>query len=159
MSTKTIQEELNEVIAKNLPAQVGETLKLRLEQAEKDVKTIETLKDKLDNRDVTISDLNRRIEEYIKFDQRNLELEVREKAVAKKEIEAEVEALKVQLAAEKEKSDFAFKTSLGLVRNIEYRKNIFDTENPGGVGVVDGHGNWHYPSPSSKHYNETQTNE
>ena len=33
---KQLEEELNEIIKKNLPQQVGETLKARLDQAERD---------------------------------------------------------------------------------------------------------------------------
>lgn len=146
--------EIKSIIEKNLPAQVGDVLKQRLDQADKDAARVKQLEETLGNRDQEITSLNNKIQEYKKFDERNAALEAREKAASDMELKLELETVKFKLAAEKDKTDFTKQVALGLVRNLDYRKVIFDSQNQSGYS----HGNdWIQPSPINKHLDETRT--
>jgi len=151
-----LEKELQESIKKNLPQQVGEVLKQRLEQADKDANEVKRLKELLDKYADDKIGLEKQIEEYKQFDSRNSLLESREKEIETKEKQLEVETLKYQLQSEKDKTEFSQKVALGLVRNVEYRKNIFDTETSG-QPVTDTNGYTHYPMPTNKHHTSTET--
>lgn len=152
-----MNEEIKELLQKHLPAQVGETLKERLAQADRDEKTVKLQDESIKDLKKDLLDLDGRLQEYKQFDVRNALLESREKELEARERNLEVETLKYQLASSNNNTEFARSVALGLVRNTEYRKNIFDTENVGGVPVKDSYGNMMYPIPMSKHYNESQT--
>ena len=155
----TQEQELQEVLKKNLPQHVGDTLKARLEQADKDEKTVKTLEGTISNLNKEISEFKDIIRKYQKLDERYEALNSREKELETKERNLEIETLKYQLQSEKDKTAFSQKVASGLVRNTEYRKTIFDSENKGGMGVMDSNGMYHYPMASSKNYNETQITE
>ena len=155
----TLEQELQESIKKNLPQQVGEVLKQRLEQADKDAKEVKTLFELTKQYKKETETLQQTIEGYKQFDTRNGLLDLAEKELEKERNKFEIEKLTYQLTAEKDKTEFSKSIALGLVRNTEYRKTIFDSENPGGNGVVDGQGNYHYPIISSRNYSETSTQE
>lgn len=150
-----LEKELQESIKKNLPQQVGEVLKTRLEQADKDSTEVKRLKEMLDKYADDKIGLEKQIEEYKQFDSRNSLLESREKEIETKEKQLEVETLKYQLQSEKDKTTFSQNVALGLVRNVEYRKNIFDNES-GVNGTTDQYGNQVYTN-TSKSYNSTET--
>ena len=151
-----LEKELNEIIKKSLPQHVGETLRERLEQANKDEEENKSLKEELAENYEKISEQRSIIEEYKKFYERNKYLNRREKELEAGLIKLEIETLKYQLETEKEKTDFTKIIALGLVRNTQYKKTIFDTENKGGVPMQDGHGNFHYPMPTSKSHTSTE---
>lgn len=149
--TKMTQEqEFQEVIKKNLPQQVGEVLKGRLEQADKDASEVKRLNVLLNKCADDKANLEERIEKYQQFDTRNSLLEAAEKQLETERNKFELEKLSYQLAAEKDKTEFTKSVALGLVRNTEYRKTIFDSENPGGLPIIDGQGQYHYPISTSK---------
>ncbi len=154
-----LEKELLESIKKNLPQQVGDTLKARLEQADRDAEALRIEKESVVALKGEVATLSSTIEQYKQFDERNTLLESREKDLETKEKAVEVETLKYQLQSEKDKTVFSQSVAMGLVRNTEFRKIIFDSENPGGNPVIDGTGYAHYPSPTSKHYSETRTEE
>jgi hypothetical protein len=151
-----LEKELQESIKKNLPQQVGETLKQRLEQADKDAAEVKRLNEKNEELAKNLIQKNVEIEEYRKLDIRNDSLESREKEIETKEKQLEVETLKYQLQAEKDKTTFSQNVAMGLVRNIEYRKSIFDSES-GGQPIIDGQGISHYPVPTYKNHTSTET--
>lgn len=155
----TLEQELQESIKKNLPQQVGEVLKERLEQADRDAKRVLSLEKEVKNLEEQEEVFKGIIEDYKKFDARNTDLDSREKTLEDKIIKLEIEQLKYQLSAEKDKTVFSQNLAMGLVRNTEYRKTIFDSENVGGTPVIDGQGNYHYPIPTSKSYCETNIQE
>lgn len=149
-----LQKEIQEAIEKSLPLQVGQVLKTRLEQADKDAVKLKQQEESLASKNATITGLEKRIEEYVKFNERNLLLEAREKAVEEKERNLKLATLEFQLASEKEKTEFTKSVAMGLVRNSEYRKNIFDNENQ--TGYYNGT-TWVQPTPISKSLTETKT--
>lgn len=123
-----MEKEFEEIIKKNLPAQVGEVLKTRLEQADRDATQVKQQEELLKKKDLANLNLQQRIDEYVAYDVRNASLDGREKIIQEKERNLEIETLKFQLSAEKEKTDFSKQVALGLVRNMEYRKTVFDNE-------------------------------
>jgi len=80
-----MEKEIEEIIKKNLPAQVGEILKERLEKADGDAAMVLYLQNRVVEQDKEIQTLNKRILEYEKFDVRNAQLDSKENEL--KEIE------------------------------------------------------------------------
>lgn len=156
---KDLQKEIQDSIEKNLPKQVGDTLRKRLEEADRLETSLKVSEGRVETLSRELSKSIETIEEYKRFDERNAALEVREKELKEKEIKFEIETLTYQLAAEKDKTEFSKNIALGLVRNTNYRKAIFDSENPGGYPMFDGQGNAHYPIATDRNYTETKTEE
>jgi hypothetical protein len=154
-TTDQVNLEIKEIIAKNLPAQVGEVLQLRLEQADRDANTVKNLTEIKSSNETTIRLQQSQIESYKQFDDRNAALDQREKDLVQREMNLGIEVLKYQLAAEKEKTQFTQSVAMGLVRNTEYKKTIFDSENKG--GFYDDKGNYIPPVNTSKSYTEDKT--
>jgi len=148
-----MEKEIKEIIEKNLPAQVGMVLRERLEKAERDENEIELLLSAASERKEEIAGLKRIISEYQEFDTRNATLEKREKDVSERERQAEIEKLKYELQTEKDKTQFTKDVTMGLVRNTEYKRTLFDTKN--GPGGVDQYGNQHHIN-SSQSSDETK---
>jgi hypothetical protein len=147
--------EFEEIIKKNLPAQVGEVLKKRLEQAEADANQVKNLEAQLVSRNNHVTGLEAKINEYKKLDERNAGLEAREKKVEIDERDLKVKTLEVQLGAAQNNSQFAKDVALGLVKNVEYKRSVFGTENPS--GFTDANGRYVQPSSVSKSENESLT--
>lgn len=154
----TLEQDFQEVIKKNLPQQVGETLKIRLEQADKDANQVKHLTSTVDKLNQEVMKANELLEKYKQYDVRNALLDSREKEIETKEKSLELEQLKYQLQSEKDKTVFSQNIALGLVRNTEYRKTIFDSETSG-QPITDGHGYVHYPLPTSKQHISTEIKE
>lgn len=151
---KELEKEIQESIAKNLPSQVGEVLKERLELIPKLERQIESLLTTQKDSSKTVSDLESKLSEYKSLDTRNSTLVARESAVDLKDRNLEIESLKVQLAAEKDKSEFAKNTALGLVRNIEYRSSIHDSQTQ--ASYSNGN-NYVCPSPVNTIHTESKS--
>jgi len=155
----TQEQEIKDIIKKNLPEHVGEILKERLAQAEADSKKVEELTESVSFYINEIKKLDEVICSYQKSDSKFQDLDSRENKLEKERNSLEIEKLKYQLSAEKDKAETIKSIALGLVRNTEYRKEIFDSENVGGTPVIDGQGNYHYPQPTSRVYTETRREE
>lgn len=151
-----LEKEFKEIIKKNLPQHVGEALKERLEQADKDAIDIVAYKSRIEQLVQESAKQQTRILEYKKADERNSLLDSREKELETKERNLKIEQLTYQLETEKDKVEYTKSVALGLVRNTQFRKNILDSECHGGLPVIDGQGNHHYPMPTSKSYLETR---
>jgi hypothetical protein len=151
-----LEKELQESIKKNLPQQVGDVLKQRLEQADKDAKKVEELVEIVASLNQDVMEANEKIETYKEFDLRNGLLDSREKELKGERNSLDLEKLRYQLQSEKDKTTFSQNLAMGLVRNTEYRKNIFDSETCG-QPVTDGEGRIHYPMPTNKIHTSTET--
>lgn len=142
MSTD-IQIELNEVIKKNLPQAMGEVLRKRLEQADKDAADVAKLTESSDRLQVAyrnLSDQLQAAEEKLKIhktlDDRHAELNSRE-------LRLDMAILQIKLDEMTKSRDFAASVTMGLVKNTEFRKTVFESGsehipvpgNPGGNGV------------------------
>lgn len=143
--------EIKTIIEKHLPSQVGDVLKKTLEQAEKDAIKVNQQEQSLINKNHTITELEKEIAKYQKFDERNATLEAREKTVSDGERNLKISTLEFQIQCEREKAEFSKQVALGLVRNTEYRKNIFDNQN---TPYTDKYGNTNY-SNVTKNLDET----
>lgn len=157
----TQEQEIQDIIKKNLPAHVGDALKLRLEEAEKAEKRLKEQLALNDSQAKTIKHLEETLDKHRHLATRETEVKAREEAVIKKEIEQQITQLTFELGIEKEKAEFTKSVALGLVRNTLYRKNIFDTESQPGYNVPDGRGGYQWVQPTSitKNLTETETEE
>lgn len=145
-----LMKEMQEAIKKNLPLQVGEELKKLIEQSKIDAARVKQLTIENTNLHSNINSLNNKLSEYAKLDERNAGLEAREKKVIEDERDIKFKTLEYQLNSEKEKTQFAKEVALGLVRNTEYRRTLYDsTTSPDGK---DQYGN-------STYSNKTQNSE
>lgn len=120
----TIELDLHDSISKNLPSHVGDVLKKRLEQADVDRRTVESLvsasTDLLDQ----VAAANAKLLKANQELNSHAELAKREAAVAEAERNAKVAELTIKLEAETRVSG-AFKDfTMGLVRNTEWRETI-----------------------------------
>jgi DNA repair exonuclease SbcCD ATPase subunit len=137
-----MEAEFTAIIEKNLPAQVGDVLKKRLDQANNDASKVKQLEEQLGNRNQHVTKLEAQIADYKKFDERNSAIEAREKACDTYERDLKVKTLEYQLQSEREKTQFSKEVALGLVRNTEYTKKVFDTRS--GPDGIDQYGNQRY---------------
>ncbi len=147
-------EEIRLIVEKNLPAQVGDVLKVTLDQAKKDAQLVELYRTQIKSFEETIREKNSIIDEFKKMETRNAALDVRENSIKEKERVFSILELEYKLASEKEKTEFTKSIAMGLVKNTEYRKTIFDSENS--AGYTDSNGVFHYPAPVSKSFIETK---
>lgn len=124
--SEIIETEIKDAIGKHLPQQVSEVLQERLKQADIDATTIVTQKDKLGSLAAKVSDLEAQLRTANEELKKHGALAVREAAVVEKERNADIAALKVQLEASQGNTAFAKELALGLVRNTEFRRQVFD---------------------------------
>ena len=80
-----IEKEMQEIIKKNLPAQVGETLRKALEEGERNKKLLKEEKDENKQLSNQVKSANKLIEAYSVHDERNKKLDEREKEIEKRE--------------------------------------------------------------------------
>jgi len=92
------------------------------------------------------------IKKYRQNDTRNALLEEREKKLIEAERNLKIATLEFKLGSERDKTQFSKDIALGLVRNTEYRKHIYDSEQQ--TGYYDGTGRWIQPSPINKSLEE-----
>ncbi len=161
--------EFKELFGKHLSAENNGLLTNLLKQAAKDAETVEEQRELLETRDETILELKADIAKHKSFTEREEEISkseealvAREKVLATAEINQKVTQLTYELQAEKDKTAFTEKVALGLVRNTEYKKTIFDGEtifHPGHTCPQTG--NWVQPGSVNtvKNYNEVETKE
>lgn len=123
-----LEQDLKEVITKNLPQAAGELLQQRLAQADKDAVKVAQLSADLDVSRTRHSDALNKIHTLEAQLAAHAELAKREEAVATRERDAELKEVKAQLAASQENTKFARDVALGLVRNVEYRKTVHEGE-------------------------------
>ena len=123
--TTDIEQRILDEIRKNMPEQVGDALRQRLEQADKDAAELERLKSSskyLSDSHAELAFERDRLKDRLR---QHDDLAKREAVVAERERQAEIEHLKMKLAAEESKTVFAKEVALGLVRNTEYRSGTF----------------------------------
>jgi hypothetical protein len=142
-----MKQEIQEIIEKNLPKQVGETLRKRLEEADKNEQLIKDLTvHNLEQGDEIIR-LKKVVVNYEQLDDRNTQLDTREKELNDKERNLKIAELTYMLDSEKAKSLHSDAIAMGLVRNTTYRKNVFDNETNSGGGHYDANNNY-IPAPN-----------
>lgn len=120
-----IQAELRAAIERNLPTQIGKVLQKRLEQAESDRQEVSALKAESASLEAALKEERKEVERLKGLLAAHAALDERESAVADRERGIQVTQLEIELAAEKESKEFAKNVALGLVRNIEFRRNRY----------------------------------
>lgn len=147
-------QEIKAIIEKNLPAEVSTVLQERLKQADRDADEVKHLNGEIKSYQKEVQRFKALIIEYQAFDQRNAALDQREIDLKKIEHDLDLSILRGQIAAEKEKVEFTKSIALGLVRNTNYRKSIFDSENQ--APYFNGNQQV-YPTSVNKSLTENQT--
>lgn len=148
-----MEKEISEIIEKNLPAQVGDVLRKRLQQADEYEGLIKLQVESIKIKDELIEKQDAEIRAYKRFDDRNAVLDQKEKDVSNAQIELRIKTLEYQLDSEKDKTNFSKDVALGLVRNLEYRKSMVGSESQN--GYTDSSGRWVQPGGSNKSNEET----
>lgn len=134
-----MEQDILDIIEKDLPNQVGQQLKLKIEQADKDATAVKEQSELIKYYLKSISDLNIEINaaNSLLNEHRNVDLKIQDLEV--KERALEISELKIKLETEKDKSKFAQDVAMGLVRNTNYRKHIFDSSHEQ-IPVADQYG-------------------
>lgn len=130
--------KIQKAITESLPAQVGETLRKQLELIPILEKQLESSKTSISGLEKNVIQLKEERSELALELSKHQALDVREKIVSERERNSKLEELKYQLDAEKEKTQFSRDVALGLVRNTEYRHEVFGNKN---IPVKDQFGN------------------
>ena len=149
---KDQNKEIRAIIEKNLPQQVGEVLKQRLEQAEKDSNNVERLKSINENACSEIKELQGEIKKYIQFDDRNRDIDKREKELSENEQAFKCNTLQVKLDEANKRANIVTEFTHGLVRNTIFKKNIFESADQ--PQVQDQYGSNQYVPPITSTRNE-----
>lgn len=148
-----LKQQIADAIDKDLSKQIGDRLKIRLEeadQAEKDLAQskleLKIAKDTINRQEKTIEDLN-----VLKLDRQTLDKKTKD--LEKREHDLELTIIKAQLESEKEKSTFGFNVALGLVRNTEFRRHLTDSQTLPSIPGPNG-----YCTPQNSFQTSTETN-
>lgn len=149
------QEKINKAIKESLPSQVGEILKTELERIPKLENQLKELNDLVIDKNNTIKRLESKLKELEYLEGRERVIDSKEKALEKAERDLKIKELEYKLNSETEKTNFAKDVALGLVRNTNYRKIVFDNIN---APHTDQHGNQVYRN-TTKNYDEAKTEE
>lgn len=123
----SVEQELEDVIKRNLPSAVGDALRQKLEQADKDAARVTQLRDDVESLKREKAALERRIVVAESGLQKQAELTKREEEMSKREREAKIFELTTQLNAANENARFARDVAMGLVRNVEYRSSVMES--------------------------------
>lgn len=150
-----MEKEIQEIIKKSLPEHVGKELKKRLEQADEDALTVKDQAEEISELTIMSRTQDEIIDKYKSLDARNNKLDAREDELDTKEKGLEVSILKVQLEAEKTKTAHSTAVALGLVRNTNYRTEVYNNQST--MGHTDLNGNWVDPTNESKSNTEQKT--
>lgn len=151
-----IEQEIKDAVSKHLPQALGEALQLRLKKADEDAQSVTRLQSDIETiRRANMTLLNE-VDSLKEQMHKHASLAAREAAVAKREHDADLAELRVQLEAAKGNGQFARDVAMGLVRNIEYRQAVMRAEN-GMVPMPGVNGGYPMTHPSSS--NATTTTE
>lgn len=120
-----MNEDIQHIIEKHLPSEVGKSLAKRLEQAEADKKTVQKLEktcaagtDRIKALEKEVARFQDEVNQHDNLDTRKLEVEKRER-------EQRIRDLENHLACAERMVEFADKVCSGLTRNMEYRKSLY----------------------------------
>lgn len=124
-----MKKDIQKIIEENLPKQVGEVLQQRLVKVEKIEIENKNLLVQLQERKDKERELRKQLEELKAYKSKESYLNKLKEDLLEKERNLEVEKLKYQLQSEKDKTQHSKEIALGLVRNLEYRSNIYKNTN------------------------------
>ena len=141
-----LTEEIQKAISESLPQQVGEVLQKRLSQADTDKEALEKLTEKAEQ-------LERELDEIRKW-----KYDAKKNEDDKRRLESERQAFEIEKAnnaakLSEEKFQFSREVLMGMVRNIEHRKTLF---NGAGTVYTTDHNGVCKPVPSTLDQSETK---
>ncbi len=152
----SIENELQDIITKNLPKATGDALQARLKKADDDENQLAIARQKFIALDDELREARATIRHQGDVIERHQHVDDRTAAVEKRERDMTVFELTRKLEAEQDKSTFMRDVTMGLVRNVEYR-NAFSrslSEN-GFVNVPNPSGGYNSSQPTGNNLNET----
>lgn len=124
-----MEKEIFEVIKKNLPAEVGETLKRVLEKGVLDADTVARQAKTLRENESTIENLKSKLQAHKELDEREKQLEAREKGITTREDRMNVWEANMKLAeSERRANEIAGFTGM-LLKSPIMRKTIIENDN------------------------------
>ena len=130
--TKEIIESYKEIIAKSLPALVGQELQALLEQAEKDKKRLVEVEQMFSKRGEELNALRTENEklgsEAANVRTKALEQEGKAKELIERELKLELELLKKDLACANTVSDKIFRLTETVFKNNVVKTNVFGSD-------------------------------
>lgn len=132
-----IEQKIQEAIEANLPAQVGETLKKRLEQAQNDAEEVESLRRKLSLSRAAEDRLTAEVDGLKKDLLRHAELSEREKTVAARENKLEVVMAQRDKTAAEDKCNALFSLVGTIFKNTVVRENVCESLSRNNYGGND----------------------
>lgn len=151
-----LREQIQAAIDKDLPKQVGDSLKKRLEEADETERKLELATSDIKEAIDKILYLKEKISvlEDLKIEKEDLDRKTKD--LEKRENDLKITVLTSQLESEKEKSKFGFDVALGLVRNTEFRKSLSGfSHGPDLPPTIQG--GYSTPQNSNNNSSETQT--
>ena len=119
-----MEQEIKDIIAKNLPQHVGDVLRERLSKADNDAFRIERLEDFVVQKDVTINELTAEIRKLTSMLDTQTDLKERERKVQERENQFELEIMKLKLESAEKKTDLMSGLVNTVFRSPVYRKHI-----------------------------------
>lgn len=122
-----MDKDIVESIRKNLPQQVGDVLQKELNRLQGIERDHKALKEAHEKTQQSLNSKNNEINKLNELLQAHEEITKREAAVSERERNSKIEELQVKLDAAESKQQFAEKLAMGLVRNIDYRKTVYDS--------------------------------
>lgn len=125
-------DEVEALVQKHLPVKAFDAFKARIQSVEK-------LETEAKNRDTLVSDLmaekvdlqkkvvklQAKAIRSLDLDNRKCSLDNREEILKTAELRLKIDTLELKLEVECEKTAFCKEVALGLVRNTEYRENVY----------------------------------
>jgi DNA repair exonuclease SbcCD ATPase subunit len=119
-----MEQEIKDIIAKNLPQHVGEVLREKLEQADRDAVGIKRLESKLTEKEDLITDLTNQIFTLQRQVKAESVLDERQKNLEDRERNLELEMLKLKLAESEKRNDIGNRLVETVFRSPVYRKQV-----------------------------------
>ena len=150
-----MEKEISEIIEKQLPKQVGEVLQKRLSELENKEKELEVLKKKVANLEISEKEKIEELNRHIDLDKKLSQISQKEVELNQKELKLNNTILEHKLEEANKRAELITSFIHGLVRNVEVRKEIFDSKSS---SYTDSNGVCHYPNTTSS-YSEKQVKE
>lgn len=132
---QAIATEITEAINKHLPQALGDALQQRLKKGDEDAAALLLANRQLETSRADSRSAQARYERAEATLAKHAVLDARDEAVTKREASADLRDAKVALAAANENAKFARDVALGLVRNVEWRNQVFETHDQRAIPV------------------------
>jgi len=152
-----LKGDIEAAIAKNMPQAVGQHLQTLLKEAETNARIVKTQQDDITRLRKDVITRDDQLREHGSLKDREARVINREDIVSERERVIDITLLEIRLEESDRRAETTFKLVDKLVRNNTFKKTILDTEDVGGLPIVDGQGFAHYPMARNKHYSETKT--